>query len=163
MGETECLISLSDYKDASEIVAAMRTKLAELNVPVVEGTPLFNAGATALRDKLVVKPGFWKKDPDNLAVILTHEVVHYCQRGLMGDNEFDTSAINSRGRVRMEIPAFRQSFITMLHIGYGEEEVRREINVRVDKVRNEYWLHDIAPAQYEKEVVKIWDRSFISE
>lgn len=160
MGSTACLINLSGHKDAVAVVEAMREEFARLDIPIVEGQPLFSAGATALRDKLIVRAGFWDKSKEDIAVLLTHEAVHYCQRGIMGDSEFDLSSINSRGRARMEVPAFRQSFITLLHIGYSEEVVRKRIKARIGRIRYSYWLHDIDPAQFEKEVLEIWNKVF---
>ena len=68
---------------------------------------------TAFRNELRVGKNYDEKSPKAKAVLLTHELVHYCQREKQGDAAFDVAYADSAARWRTEVPAYVQSIRTM--------------------------------------------------
>jgi len=130
-------------------------RLKALDIPVIERPGV--RFTTALRGQLRVGRGFSEKPVWDQAVILTHELYHYCQRGKLGDNAFDKSYAHSAGRWGIETPAYGQSIATLVAQGANEDAIGAYIEDRLVSMRDFYWLHDIDPQQYEEETRKVWE------
>jgi hypothetical protein len=129
--------------------------LKERDIPVIERPGV--RFTTALRGQLRVGRGFSEKPVSLQAVILTHELEHYCRRDKIGDNAFDKGYAHSAGRWRVETPAYGQSIATLVAQGANEEAVAQYIDEQLVSMRDFYFLHDIDPEQYEEETRKIWE------
>ena len=130
-------------------------QLAERKVKIVEGNPI--AMATALKHRLFVSPGFAKLAVAQKAPLLAHELVHYCQRDQMGSVAFEQSVGHSKGRWRIEVPAYAQSIISHAKQGIDPQVLADYTDELLHKLRDNYWLHDIAPEDYERETLNAWD------
>ncbi len=106
--------------------------------------------------RLYVGKGFWDKPVASQAVTLSHELVHYCQRAALGA-KFEDAYLHSAGRWRLEVPAYAQSIRTMHEQGTDEQALANVIGIRLTKMRDDYFLHDIDPAQYEMVTRRIWE------
>jgi hypothetical protein len=134
--------------------------LAERKVKIVEGNPI--AMATALKHRLLVAPGFAKLDASKKSALLAHELVHYCQRDTMGSVAFEQSVGHSAGRWRIEVPAYAQSLISYTKQGAPAEALDAYVEETLQRLRDNYWLHDIQPGEYERETRKIWTAAWES-
>lgn len=112
---------------------------------------------TAYATHLRVGKGFWKKPLEDQAAVLSHELVHYCQRDLLGDVVFVELYAHSAGRWRLEVPAYAQSIRTFQVQGLSEEELQSYIDKKLISVRSFYMLWDIEPGQYEAETRSAWE------
>jgi hypothetical protein len=128
--------------------------LDDLGVKVVER----KAGkfTTAMPRRLYVGAEFWGKSYAVQSVILTHELVHYCQRSDMGAG-FERTYMHSAGRWSLEVPAFAQSIRTMIRQGASLRDVSNYIEAKLVSMRDFYWLHDIDPIQYDRETRRVWE------
>jgi len=111
---------------------------------------------TAYARRLRVGKDFWKRPLAEQSAILSHELVHYCQRDLLGDEQFVVDYGDSVGRWRLEVPAYAQTIRTMILQGDGKW-VDGYIDDRIPRMRNFYLLWNIDPAQYETETRRIWE------
>jgi len=111
---------------------------------------------TATRYTLRLGKGFWDKPVETQAVVLSHELVHYCQRDALGNDAFELSYLTSSGRWRVEVPAYSQSIITLRVQGMSAAEAGTYIEDRLEKMRDFYWLWDIDQIQYDTETRKAW-------
>ena len=116
----------------------------------------FIATATALARTLWVSKGFNKRSDADQVVLLSHELVHYCQRDEQGGTAFEESYFASPGRWRAETPAYLQSYRTMLMQCVSIPVIEAKITERVKTMRNKYVLWDLDPEQYESETPQIW-------
>jgi hypothetical protein len=123
--------------------------LEERGVKVTERSAI--RFVTAFERRLRLGDGFWDKPTSIQAEILSHELVHYCQRDQLGDRAFELAYAHSAGRWRIEVPAFAQNVRTMREQGVSHDELQMYIDSRIVSLRNFYLLWDIAPDQYEKE------------
>lgn len=132
-------------------------RLEARGVDIVERTA--SRFTMALRGQTRVGKGFWENPVAVQAVILTHELTHYCQRDDLGDDEFDTAYAHSAGRWRVEVAGHAQSIRTMKAHSpdAAAGAVAEYIDVQLVKMRDAYWLHDIEPGQYEGETRKVWE------
>ena len=116
----------------------------------------FVAKATAFERVLWVAKDFDDLDDATQARLLSHEHYHYCQRDELGDIAFEESYFNSPGRWRIETPAYRQTFRTMIMQCEPISTVAKKIDGQVKSMRDMYLLWDIEPEQYETVTRKIW-------
>ncbi len=130
------------------------TMLDERGVRIKPGNPV--ATATALARTLRVSKDYEKRDTAGKAILLSHELVHYCQRDEQGHTAFEESYFASAGRWRAEVPAYLQSFRTMLLQCMPIPVVEAAIEKRIMTMRDTYLLWDIEPTQYETETRRIW-------
>jgi len=137
-----------DEKEALAMLGRLGIRVQEVDL---SGLGVGRPAATALRKRLLISDGFWDKRAESRVAILSHELVHYCQRRQLGNNVFDANILQSSGRWRVEIPAYKQTFVTRMLQCYPEEEVEKGIYRRIKTMRDTYWLHDIDAVQYEKE------------
>ena len=153
MQDTSCLQDWATGEPSYDIARA-KELAGDAGYRLVDKNPTkFN---TTLRRKVLLKKGFWEFDEKRQARTLTHEFVHICQRAAMGDLEFETATLSSLGRLEIETPAYLQTFITMRKQGYAAEVIESEIDKRLVKFRDGYWLHDIDADQYTLEVRQVW-------
>jgi hypothetical protein len=128
--------------------------LADHNVTLAVGNPV--ATATALARKLVVTRDYAAFPDAQKVHVLSHELVHYCHRDLLGNAQFDADYLNSPGRWRTETPAHLQSFRTMRIQCATIQEVESAIEDRLVSMRDQYLLWDLDPEQYMAETRRIW-------
>lgn len=140
--------------DADTDLASAHVRLKEYGVKIKEGNP--TGFTTALRKTLWAKEGFSKKPTEEQVYTLSHELVHYCQRSLMGDNAFDKASANSAGRFRLETPAYLQSFRTYKVYCASSKTIENRIVDRQKAFRDKYWLWDIDSDQYLQTTGRIW-------
>jgi hypothetical protein len=112
---------------------------------------------TAGRYTLRLGSGFWEKPTEVQAMILSHELVHYCQRDALGDREFELAYAHSAGRWRVEVPAYSQSIRTMSAQAAGEQAVENYVDDKLMSMRDFYWLWDIDQVQYFQETRRAWE------
>lgn len=115
------------------------------------------ASTTAYATVLRVGHGFWEKPLEEQAAVLSHELVHYCQRDVLGDVAFVELWGHSAGRWSLEVPAHTQGIRTYKAQGWTDEQVGAYIEWKIGKMRNFYWLWDIDPGQYEEETRRAWE------
>lgn len=140
--------------DARADTQAAREFFAELGYKmVVRKRGKFNV---TLRDKILLKKGFWELDELRIARTLAHEAVHACQRELMGHVAFVRTVASSLGRLEMEVPAYLQTFRTMQAQGFDRATTEGEIDAQLVKFRDQYLLHDIDEGQFFFEVRQVW-------
>lgn len=135
-------------------VRAAKAILANQGVRVLEGNP--GSMGTSLEGVLWVSKGFWDEPLVAQAEILTHELVHYCDRAKWGHAAFEARYATSNGRWAMEVRAYAQGFATLKAIGYSPQAMARAIQSRVENVQSRYLLWDINPEQYRRETAAIW-------
>jgi hypothetical protein len=140
--------------DPEANVAEALERLHAIGVEIVERKAL--NFVTAFRHELRVGKRFWENPADEQAMILTHELVHYCDRERLGDASFERAYLHSSGRWRIETPAYAQEWRTAIAQGETPEMISERIAVRLLSMRNFYWLWDIDPEQYETETRRIW-------
>ena len=129
-------------------------ELKKLDIKVVERDAA--KFATAFRARLLVGNGFDEKPIAVQAMTLTHELVHYCERGILGDNPFDQAYAHSAGRWIAETPAYAQSIRTAVLQGASSDNLTGYIDDKVESMRNFYFLWDIDTEIYEEETRIIW-------
>lgn len=112
--------------------------------------------AMAKRDELWVAGDFFGRPLDVQARILAHELVHYCQRDLLGDDAFDEATTEARGRWRAEVPAYLETFRVLKLQGASRSKLHREMRKRVVSMRATYLLKSIPAEQYEAETMAAW-------
>lgn len=145
--------------DAGRDIAMAYALLDERGVRIVRGNPA--AGATALRTRLIVADDFDERDPRLLAALLSHELVHYCQRDAQGNDPFDQAYFASPGRWRTEVPAYSQYFRALALYCLNADDLEAAIENRVTSMRQRYWLWDLDPEQYERETAAIWHAAVV--
>lgn len=111
--------------------------------------------ATALRGTLLLPKGFYDKPEVNQARITGHERGHYCQRDEFKGNDFERAYALSNNRFRFEVPNYRYGLRRLKAYGVSDEALCREIGTRIPKFRDSYWLHDLEPVQFEREMRRI--------
>lgn len=112
--------------------------------------------SAALPGRLFVGHGFGTKPVAWQVEILSHELVHYCQRDALGIG-FERAYAHSAGRWRLEVPAWSQSIRTMAAQGANDAELMVWIDEKLISMRDSYFLHDIDPGQYEIVTRRIWE------
>lgn len=115
--------------------------------------------ATALATRLKVPKDFYQRDEADQASLLTHELVHYCQRAAQGDIPFVEGYFASPGRWRTEVPAYTQTYRTMRLQGVSIPVIEEKIEARVLSLRNSSWLWDIEPTMYVEETRRLLRRA----
>jgi hypothetical protein len=141
--------------DAQEVVDQALAELEDRGVDVVERNHL--KFTTAFRGRLEVEKGFWNTTVERQAMILTHELVHYCQRDQIGNRAFIEAYENSPGRWVIEVPGEAQFIRTGIAVGYEGWSAEKYIDDRLPRMRDFYWLHDLEPVQYSRETRRIWE------
>jgi hypothetical protein len=127
--------------------------LAERRIRIWERNP--SGFITSFPKRLWLTPDFSDKAVALQAAILSHELVHYCQRDKLGA-DFEADYLHSAGRWRLEVPAYAQQFRTYVAQGMTADDVAVEISLQVESLRTRYLLWDIDPEQYETETRRIW-------
>lgn len=140
--------------DSAADVETALAILDDLKVKVKKGTNPIATG-TALRNTLWVDKELFDKDPVYQVQLLSHELVHYCDRYKDGDVDFDARYFHSAGRWVYETRAYAQSVRTMKIQGIDDGKIQLWIDRRMDSFVNKYWLHDIDPDQYQLETRRI--------
>lgn len=140
--------------DSPADVEAAFAVLDDLRVKIKRGTNPIATG-TALRNTLWVDRDLFDKDLDYQVQLLSHELVHYCDREKDGDVDFDARYFHSAGRWVYETRAYAQSVRTMKIQRQDDGVIQLWIDRRVASMRDKYWLHDIDPAQYLTETRRI--------
>lgn len=139
--------------DATSDVRVGLQILAERKVKVVKKNPF--AGGTALAYRLYVTPE-WDDRPENWkATLLRHELTHYCDRDRLGDTQFEIRYAHSAGRWVLETRAYAQSVREWSALGASEPQLRGYVDEKVGELRDQYFLWDIDPAQFEAETTRI--------
>lgn len=132
--------------DAVADIETAKNILELAGVRIVEGNPSW--AGTALKRKLLVRPGVLDQDPRVVATLLAHELVHYCDRERLGDAVFEQRYALSDWRWAFEVRAYRQSVRSLK--AYGGE-LGTWITQRVESMPTAYWLHDIDPEEFARE------------
>lgn len=140
--------------DSTKDVETALGLLERRGVRVKVGNPV--AGGTALRRTLLVSKDFETSSAASKARLLSHELVHYCERDLLGHKAFEELYAHSAGRWRIETPAHLQQFATLALQGATQPALAEAIEARLPTMRDSYWLHDIDPEQYAAETRAIW-------
>jgi len=112
--------------------------------------------ATAFRRRLLVGKDFYSKPTWEQVELLTHEIIHYCERDILGDKEFEKMYGESAGRWSLEIPAQAQVINTGIAHGASAEQADKWIESELPHTQKYYWLYNIDPKQYEEETKRIW-------
>lgn len=141
--------------DAQEVVDQVLAELEDRGVEVAERKHL--KFTTAFKGRLEVAKGFWDRPISWQAMILTHELVHYCQRDDLGNRAFLEAYENSPGRWVIEVPGEAQFIRTGIAVGYEDWSAEKYIDDRLESMRDFYWLHDLEPVQYNRETRRLWE------
>lgn len=113
------------------------------------GNPL--ADGTAGRHTLWLRDEVKKWDTDAKVRLLSHELVHYCDRDRVSDADFEAAYFHSAGRWVYETRAYAQTYRTMKQQGWRDNAIERDVERRLVSMRDKYLLHDIAADQYMRE------------
>lgn len=141
--------------DAEKDLKIAKAELSRHNVKIRVGNP--GASGTALRRTLLIAKEFQNASATDQVRLFSHELVHYCQREKIGHAAFEELYTHSAGRWRIEVPAYAQTFRTLLIYGTDADQVNQAVEARLSSMRNTYWLYDIAPDNYGAETLRIWD------
>jgi hypothetical protein len=114
---------------------------------------------TAFAGELRVGAGFWEKPLAEQSTILSHELVHYCQRDRLGNAVFVETWENSPGRWALKMPAHVQTILTMKAQGTSEPALEAYIDKRIMTMRDFYLLWDLDQKQYLTVTREIWEES----
>lgn len=115
-----------------------------------------NPGGKAARSgrlAIYVDKEYRGKSPEAKALLMSHELVHQCDRVRLGDQRFEERYFHSAGRWVLEVRGYSQTVRSM--VKQGRKDIERYIEKRVRELRDGYWLHDIDPKQYEAETRRI--------
>lgn len=149
----ECLQTWLTGNAEDDLVTA-HSLLNRHHVKIKEGNP--SGFSTAFRYLLWVPKGFSKKSTVDKVVLLSHELVHYCQRTRVTHSVFERAMLTSPGRFIYETPAYLQTFNALATYCVSPKTLSKKISARQESFRNKYWLWDIDPAQYEQLTGDIW-------
>ena len=160
MEDESCMQDWVSGKPDADIIEAL-TQLEERGVDVREGNQ--KGFAIAMQNVLLVPERFWEQADDYQAQILSHELVHYCQRDEWGAGRLEMLALTATGRLMIETPGYRQAFRTMHKQGYLDHSIEGQIERRVPEMRKDHWLTAIDNDEMSAEVMRIWSSDLDGE
>lgn len=126
--------------------------LKENGIRVKHWNPL--AGATSMPKTLYLRKDFDERTREDQAILLRHELTHYCDRTRL-KGEFDLRYLHSAGRWVFETRAYVQSVRGMVAAKWRMRRIEQSVKNIVAEMRDEYFLHDIDPTQFEEETTRI--------
>ena len=150
--DTDCLETVPLTGNPGVDVAAHEEELkTKHRVKIKEGNP-FTGLTTALQGVLWVRKGYSKESDTQKAVLLAHELVHYCQRKRDGNQAFEIALATSAGRYRAEVPAYRMTVRAMRKYGWTKASIDGYIERRIPSFKNTYWMHDLAEGAFTEAI-----------
>lgn len=135
-------------------VAIAHALLKDLGIKIKKGNTF--AGATTLPKILWVAPDFDERHPFDQAVLLSHELAHYCQVFYFGEDAFYLEMYPyPDSRWGLEMQAYAQSVRTMKKQGLPDEKILEYIEEVIKLLRKKYSFYGINPQQFEIETRRI--------
>lgn len=135
-------------------LAQAEVLLDQYNVQIVWGNII--AAGTAGKTRLYIEEAYKKDNPKrDFTLLLSHELVHYCDRERLGDAQFEARYLHSAGRWVLEVRAYSQTIRSMIKQGAKTRHIEAYVKKRVAGLLDMYALHDIDPEQYERETTRL--------
>ena len=113
---------------------------------------------TTLPGKIFLSANFDKQDIRIQAETLWHEYVHVLQWERMGEVDFVQYYAFTEGRWALEVPAYRQGFRVLRHVGVPEEKLDPYLQDRFLSLYEKYGLQVMPQECAEKLTFDIWNQ-----
>ena len=140
--------------DAEADIERVDEILTMEGLKIVHWNPTGSAG-TSGRQSIYVDKSYKDKSAADQALLMSHELVHACDRKRLGDATFEQRYFHSAGRWVFEVRAYAQTVRSLVAQGASAKRVAAYIDDRIVSLRQGYWLHDIDPSQYEQETRRL--------
>lgn len=156
---TQDMIPLHEIpKDPQEALDLAKQKIGERGIEILqkgEGDPT-HMFTTTLPGQIYLAYGFDESDAWLQAATLWHELVHVNQWERMGEDSFVEHYAFPDGRLALETPAYRQTFMVLRHFGAQEEKLLPFQQKTFDALYEGYGLGIIPRECAEKMTFEVW-------